>query len=142
MARITSLTPNIRRATRIEGKQQRGRTPRLRTYMHSGCGPHPRCGESNSYYQSLGYESWKAKDVQGWPLELDGGRSEMLTVDSQTLHTPNVQFQIEQMVLNPTGKLLAVAGATQVAVIVLPRAPYSRTLSPTIECRQFGLFYS
>lgn len=114
---------------------QRGPAPWSRPYMHSGCGPHRRFGESNSDSQSLGYESWKAEDLQGLLFGVYEGWSEKLTVDSQTLHTPNVQFQIEQMVLNPNGKLLAVAGATQVAVVVLPRAPYSRTLSPTIECR-------
>jgi hypothetical protein len=49
-----------------------------------------------------------------------------------------VSFEIHQMVLNPTGKLLAVAGAFQVAVIVLPRPGFMRLVSETIDCK-YGL---
>ncbi|KAF8974369.1 hypothetical protein BDZ97DRAFT_1900053 [Flammula alnicola] len=61
----------------------------------------------------------------------------------KTLHTPNIQFEIHQIALNPSGKLLAVAGAFQVAVIVLPRAGYSRLVPETIDCKavQVGQFY-
>ena len=51
------------------------------------------------------------------------------------LHTPNIQFEIHQLALNPSAKLLAVAGAFQVAVVVLPRSGYSRLVSATIDCK-------
>ena len=61
----------------------------------------------------------------------------------QTLHTPNLQFEIRQIFLNPSGKLLAVAGTHQVAVIVLPRAGYSRLVPETIDCKYaLPLFFS
>jgi len=53
----------------------------------------------------------------------------------KTLHTPNIQFEIRQISLNPSGKLLAVAGAYQVAVIVLPRSGYSRLVPESIDCK-------
>lgn len=53
----------------------------------------------------------------------------------QVLHTPNVQFEIYQLALNPGGKLLAVAGAFQVAVVVLPRSGYSRLVPTAIDCK-------
>ncbi|KIK65419.1 hypothetical protein GYMLUDRAFT_38873 [Collybiopsis luxurians FD-317 M1] len=61
----------------------------------------------------------------------------------KTLHTPNIQFQIDQVALNSTGKLLAVAGAYQVAVVVLPHAGYSRLVPERIDCKsiQIGQFY-
>lgn len=37
--------------------------------------------------------------------------------------------------MNPSGKLLAVAGAFQVAVIVLPRPGYSRLIPEIIDCK-------
>ncbi|KAJ3517544.1 hypothetical protein NLJ89_g434 [Agrocybe chaxingu] len=59
------------------------------------------------------------------------------------LHTPSLQFEIHQVSLNPSGKLLAVAGAFQVAVLVLPRAGYSRLVPESIDCKsvQVGQFY-
>ncbi|KAJ3575167.1 hypothetical protein NP233_g1277 [Leucocoprinus birnbaumii] len=61
----------------------------------------------------------------------------------KTLHTPNVQFEVHQIALNPSGKLLAVAGAFQVAVIVLPRPGFMRLVPETIDCKsvQIGQFY-
>lgn len=53
----------------------------------------------------------------------------------QVLHTPNVEFDIHQIAPNPTGKLLAIAGAYQVAVVVLPRAGYSKLVSTSIDCK-------
>jgi hypothetical protein len=53
----------------------------------------------------------------------------------QTLHTPNLQFEIRQISLNTSGKLLAVAGTHQVAVVVLPRAGYSRLVPEVIDCK-------
>ncbi|CAA7259542.1 unnamed protein product [Cyclocybe aegerita] len=59
------------------------------------------------------------------------------------LHTPSLQFEIHQISLNPSGKLLAVAGAFQVAVLVLPRAGYSRLVPESVDCKsvQVGQFY-
>ncbi|EEB90353.1 hypothetical protein MPER_11451 [Moniliophthora perniciosa FA553] len=52
----------------------------------------------------------------------------------KTLHTPNIRFEIHQICLNSSGKLLAVAGVYQVAIVVLPRAGYSRLIPETIDC--------
>ncbi|KAF9469037.1 hypothetical protein BDZ94DRAFT_1182915 [Collybia nuda] len=61
----------------------------------------------------------------------------------KTLHTPNIQFEIHQISLNPSGKLLAVAGAFQVAVIVLPRSGFTRLVPETVDCKsvQVGQFH-
>ncbi|KAI6035259.1 hypothetical protein F5J12DRAFT_792150 [Pisolithus orientalis] len=61
----------------------------------------------------------------------------------KVLHTPNIQFEIHQIITNPGGKLLAVAGAYQVAVVVLPRPGYSKLVSSTVDCKsvQVGQFY-
>ncbi|KAF5370096.1 hypothetical protein D9758_001201 [Tetrapyrgos nigripes] len=75
---------------------------------------------------------------------LSGTKIQRSTTKSyKTLHTPNIEFDIHQIALNPNGKLLAVAGAFQVAVIVLPRAGYSRLVPENIECKsvQVGQFY-
>lgn len=56
-------------------------------------------------------------------------------VVGQTLHAPAIDFDIHQISINPTGKLLAVSGATSVAVVVLPRGGYSRMVSDLVECR-------
>ncbi|KAG7097129.1 hypothetical protein E1B28_004507 [Marasmius oreades] len=65
------------------------------------------------------------------------------TKSYKTLHTPNIQFDIHQICLNSSGKLLAVAGAYQVAVVVLPRSGYSRLVPTAIDCKsvQIGQFY-
>ncbi|KAJ8086450.1 hypothetical protein PM082_005273 [Marasmius tenuissimus] len=59
------------------------------------------------------------------------------------LHTPNIQFEIRQICLNSSGKLLVVAGAYQVAIVVLPRPGYSRLVPSSIDCKsvQIGQFY-
>lgn len=59
------------------------------------------------------------------------------------LNTPNIQFGIHQLALNPSGKLIAVAGAYQVAVVVLPRAGYSKLVPSSVDCKsiQVGSFY-
>ncbi|KAL0949645.1 hypothetical protein HGRIS_009689 [Hohenbuehelia grisea] len=69
------------------------------------------------------------------------GRSARKTY--KTLHTPNVQFEIHQLALNPSGKLLAVAGAFQVAIVVLPRPGVTRLVPEVIDCKsiQIGQFY-
>ncbi|TBU46590.1 hypothetical protein BD309DRAFT_1007925 [Dichomitus squalens] len=53
------------------------------------------------------------------------------------LHTPSVQFEIHQIALNSNGRLLAIAGAFQVAVIVLPRTGYNKLVTATVECKSF-----
>ncbi|KAJ7591256.1 hypothetical protein C8J56DRAFT_1136358 [Mycena floridula] len=61
----------------------------------------------------------------------------------KVLHTPNIEFDIHQMVLNPTGKFLAVAGAFQVAVVTLPSESHTRLVPKTADCKSFqvGQFY-
>ncbi|TFK43370.1 hypothetical protein BDQ12DRAFT_622288 [Crucibulum laeve] len=61
----------------------------------------------------------------------------------KTLHTPNIQFEIHQIALNPSGKLLAVAGAFQIAVVVLPRSGFARLVPDAIDCKsvQIGQFF-
>lgn len=51
------------------------------------------------------------------------------------LNTPDIQFGINQLALNPSGKLIAVAGAYQVAVVVLPRAGYSKLVPSSVDCK-------
>jgi nucleoporin NUP82 len=53
----------------------------------------------------------------------------------QTLHTPNIQFNIHQLVLCPGGKMLAVAGKHQVAVIMLPRQAYYKLVTAKVDCK-------
>ncbi|KAI6047305.1 hypothetical protein EDC04DRAFT_2622716 [Pisolithus marmoratus] len=62
---------------------------------------------------------------------------------TEVLHTPNIDFEIHQIVANQSGKLLAIAGAYQVAVVVLPRPGYWKLVSCTIDCKsvQVGQFY-
>ncbi|KAG9128345.1 hypothetical protein FRC07_000457 [Ceratobasidium sp. 392] len=64
-------------------------------------------------------------------------------VSYKTLSTPNVTFDIKHMVVNPTGKLLAVVGARQIAVIILPRPGMSKTSSTRLECSsiKIGEYY-
>lgn len=61
----------------------------------------------------------------------------------KVLHTPNVQFEIKQINLNPSGKILAIAGTYQVAVIILPRPGYSKLVPAFIDCKALhvGQFY-
>jgi nucleoporin NUP82 len=51
------------------------------------------------------------------------------------LNAPDIQFWIRQLALNPSGKLIAVAGAYQVAVVVLPRAGYSKLVPSSVDCK-------
>ncbi|KZP00206.1 hypothetical protein CALVIDRAFT_325045 [Calocera viscosa TUFC12733] len=57
----------------------------------------------------------------------------------KTLETPTVHFEIQQMALNSTEKMLAIGGAHHVAVVVLPRAGFSKTIAPEIRCRCFAI---
>ncbi|KAH6915231.1 hypothetical protein BKA70DRAFT_570030 [Coprinopsis sp. MPI-PUGE-AT-0042] len=61
----------------------------------------------------------------------------------KVLHTPNINFEIHHLALNPNGKLLAVSGAFQVAVVVMPRPGYNRLVPETIDCKavQVGNHY-
>ncbi|KWU45781.1 hypothetical protein RHOSPDRAFT_16079 [Rhodotorula sp. JG-1b] len=61
----------------------------------------------------------------------------------KVLHTPTITFEIQQLVLNSTSKLLAVVGAHSVVVVVLPRRGWSTAVGKTIECRclSIGAFY-
>ena len=54
----------------------------------------------------------------------------------KTLKSTALSFEIHQLVLNPTGKLLAVVGKNEVAVIVLPRKGWASAYGNQIECRQ------
>lgn len=58
-----------------------------------------------------------------------------LTSCKQTLYAPHVDFNITQMSLSPEGKFLAVAGAHQLAIVILPRPTYSRLPTAEVECR-------
>ena len=51
------------------------------------------------------------------------------------LDVPAVDFEIQQLILNPTSKLLAVIGVHSIAVVVLPRKGWSSSLNRVISCR-------
>ncbi|KAG9039651.1 hypothetical protein FRB95_009232 [Tulasnella sp. JGI-2019a] len=61
----------------------------------------------------------------------------------KTLHAPNVDFTIEQLAINHEGKFLAVAGRTQVAVVILPRPAYARLVTARVDCKsmQVGQYF-
>ncbi|TDL29694.1 hypothetical protein BD410DRAFT_817721 [Rickenella mellea] len=71
--------------------------------------------------------------------KLSGGSQKTYKV----LHTPNVEFDIRQIALSPNGKLLAVAGVFQVAVVVLPRSGFSKLVTSRVDCKsvQIGQYY-
>lgn len=54
---------------------------------------------------------------------------------TQTLHTPTITFDIQQLVLNSTSKLLAVVGLHSVAVVVLPRKGWAESIGASLDCR-------
>lgn len=62
-------------------------------------------------------------------------KSTVLWYGYQVLHTPVIDFEIQQLVLNPTSKLLAVMGRSQVALVVLPRKGWNNIVGSRIECR-------
>ncbi|TCD66933.1 hypothetical protein EIP91_000711 [Steccherinum ochraceum] len=74
---------------------------------------------------------------------LGDAKSQRAGQTHKVLHTPNVTFEIHSMVLNPNSKLLAVAGAFQVAVVVLPRPGFTRLVPSTVDCKsiQVGQYY-
>lgn len=53
----------------------------------------------------------------------------------QVLHTPCVDFDIHQIRLSPNKKLLAVAGAFKIAIIVLPSSGFSKLVTSRIDCK-------
>lgn len=53
----------------------------------------------------------------------------------KTLKSTTLNFEIHQLVLNTTGKLLAVVGKNEVAVVVLPRKGWASAYGNQIECR-------
>ncbi|KAH9973089.1 hypothetical protein BGW80DRAFT_1437399 [Lactifluus volemus] len=73
----------------------------------------------------------------------DPKRGRATSKSYKVLHTPNIQFNICQLSINPTGKLLAVAGTFQVAVVVLPRSGFMRLVPSTIDCKsiQVGQYF-
>lgn len=83
-------------------------------------------------------ESERAEDVP-YKVSSSSRASFVIAHVSQTLSTPNVTFDIKQMIVNPTGKLLAVVGARQIAVVVLPRPGISKISSTRLECRYVHL---
>ncbi|KAI0092598.1 hypothetical protein BDY19DRAFT_883645 [Irpex rosettiformis] len=55
------------------------------------------------------------------------------------LNTPNVGFDIHQMVMNPNGKFLAVAGAFHVTVVLLPRPGFTRLVPDVVDCKSISI---
>ncbi|KAK4052043.1 hypothetical protein OIV83_002337 [Microbotryomycetes sp. JL201] len=88
--------------------------------------------------QQNGFGGSEASSPNGEPDETD-----LTAGDYKTLYTPAIDFDILQIVVNPTSKLLAVVGTHSVAVVVLPRKGWSSSVSKTIECRSLlvGRFY-
>ncbi|KAF8709136.1 Nuclear pore component, partial [Rhizoctonia solani] len=83
------------------------------------------------------------RQIRMLPLKAAKEAENVEEVVYKTLSTPNVTFEIKHMVVNPTGKLLAVVGRRQVAVVVLPRPGVTKTMSTRIECSsiQIGEYY-
>ncbi|GJE84496.1 nucleoporin nup82 [Phanerochaete sordida] len=57
----------------------------------------------------------------------------------KSLNVPNVNFEIHQMALNPNGKFLAVAGAFEIAVVVLPRSGFTRLVPTSVDCKSIRI---
>lgn len=53
----------------------------------------------------------------------------------QTLAVADIGFEIVSISVNPTGKLLAVIGADQVVVVVLPAPGYGGMAGQKVSCR-------
>jgi len=51
------------------------------------------------------------------------------------IKTTTVQFDIHQLILNPSGKLLAVVGQSEVVVVMLPRKGWASGYATVVECR-------
>ena len=56
-----------------------------------------------------------------------------------------MDFEINQISLSPNKRLLAVAGAYHVAVVVLPRSGYSKLVTSRVDCkcasREFFVYF-
>lgn len=48
---------------------------------------------------------------------------------------PAIDFEIQHLSLNPTGKLLACVGASQITLLVMPRSGYTKHVDRTVACR-------
>jgi nucleoporin NUP82 len=53
----------------------------------------------------------------------------------QVLETPEIQYEVTQLALNPSGRLLAVTGKQKVTVVVLPRSGFSKRGKGPLECK-------
>ncbi|KAH7105499.1 hypothetical protein BKA62DRAFT_766862 [Auriculariales sp. MPI-PUGE-AT-0066] len=53
----------------------------------------------------------------------------------KVLNAPNVRFNVSQMTLNPTGKLLAVSDGHQAVVVILPRFGYWKADAKEVEVK-------
>ncbi|GAA5903052.1 hypothetical protein JCM6882_009679 [Rhodosporidiobolus microsporus] len=75
--------------------------------------------------------------------EEDALDEDMELGEYKVLNTPTINFEIQQLVLNSTSKLLAVVGAHSVVVVVLPRKGWANSLGKTLDCRSLpvGKFY-
>ncbi|KLO19835.1 hypothetical protein SCHPADRAFT_864426 [Schizopora paradoxa] len=67
--------------------------------------------------------------------KMSGGSSRSYKI----LHTPNIDFDIQQICLNPNRKLLAVAGVYQVAIIALPSGGFSKLVNARIDCKSLRI---
>ncbi|GAA5936883.1 hypothetical protein JCM3775_002734 [Rhodotorula graminis] len=95
---------------------------------------------------AVGSELRMASLAQVKSRAIEAGESPVEDVDLgdyKVLNTPAVTFEIQQLIVSPTSKLLAVVGAHSVVVVVLPRRGWTNTVSKTLECRSLpvGAFY-
>ncbi|WFD33639.1 hypothetical protein MCUN1_000452 [Malassezia cuniculi] len=62
---------------------------------------------------------------------------------SKVLYAPELDFPVESILVNATGKLLALVGTYQVAIIVLPRRGYEKQVGSQIHVNlvRLGTFY-
>ncbi|KAK4686952.1 nucleoporin NUP82, partial [Tremellales sp. Uapishka_1] len=89
-------------------------------------------------------EGWEVRDGRignykvGSGLALYIGMVSKLTGRrEQTLKSPHLTFTIHQLVLNPTKRLLAVVGETQLVVVVLPKTGFSSSVTSAVTVRSF-----
>ncbi|CAK9780672.1 hypothetical protein CC85DRAFT_287955 [Cutaneotrichosporon oleaginosum] len=76
------------------------------------------------------------KEIRMTSLSSDGLELRGTSVGGyKTLKSPHLTFTIHQLVLNPTGRMLAVVGHHQLVVLVLPRAGLSGSAGGEIVCR-------
>ncbi|EJD01179.1 uncharacterized protein FOMMEDRAFT_110790 [Fomitiporia mediterranea MF3/22] len=68
-------------------------------------------------------------------VKMSGGSQRTYKV----LHNPSIDFDIRQISLSPNKKLLAVAGVSQVALVVLPRAGFSKFGTSRIDCKSLHI---